>query len=374
MSCPKCEELQGLLEDSEAAKVQLGMELAGRERQLRAAGLTEMRLLKRLEEEAEDDSPEAKQITALLVLWKDVVRNNHPRTNIKGAGPRRDRVKWAVKKYGAERIEQAIRGITLSAYHMENKYTDIARHVLKDEANIEKFSDLYLASLHGEAAVTAKPLPDLSSTLAPVPAEEDVEHWMVALQRDDRLLALLKEKKGWLPHTLEDLGVGWDVKSKRLTFPIRDAHGSIINLSAYASKATPKNVALPGCPRELWPAPERWPEDSPLWIVEGEPDAITACQYGLAATGLPGASTWKKAWSDRFRGRDVVIVLDCDEAGRSAATRVHDALKDLAHTIKVIDLDPSRSDGWDLTDYFQAGGTRAQLEEWAAGPQLRLVA
>jgi DNA primase len=51
-------------------------------------------------------------------------------------------------------------------------------------------------------------------------------------------------------------------------------------------------------------------------ICEGEIDALTAVQAGQVGVGLPGWSHWKDAWIGDFRGKDVILVLDADEAGR----------------------------------------------------------
>lgn len=51
-------------------------------------------------------------------------------------------------------------------------------------------------------------------------------------------------------------------------------------------------------------------------ICEGEIDALTAIQAGEIGVGLPGWSHWKDAWIGDFKGKDVVLVMDADDAGR----------------------------------------------------------
>lgn len=53
-----------------------------------------------------------------------------------------------------------------------------------------------------------------------------------------------------------------------------------------------------------------------ILICEGEIDALTAVQAGEVGVGLPGWGHFKDAWIMDFRGKDVVLVLDADEAGR----------------------------------------------------------
>jgi hypothetical protein len=51
-------------------------------------------------------------------------------------------------------------------------------------------------------------------------------------------------------------------------------------------------------------------------VCEGEMDALTAIEAGQVGVGLPGWAHWKDEWIGDFRGKDIVLVLDADEAGR----------------------------------------------------------
>lgn len=59
--------------------------------------------------------------------------------------------------------------------------------------------------------------------------------------------------------------------------------------------------------------------DGPLWVVEGETDALSLWQIGQVAVASPGASVWHDAWrawlAEQAKTRDVLIVGDGDEAG-----------------------------------------------------------
>lgn len=59
-------------------------------------------------------------------------------------------------------------------------------------------------------------------------------------------------------------------------------------------------------------------------IVEGEADALLACQLGFAAiTGTSGAGTWHERWTDELAGLDrVTILYDADPAGNKGAEKV----------------------------------------------------
>lgn len=57
-------------------------------------------------------------------------------------------------------------------------------------------------------------------------------------------------------------------------------------------------------------------QTQPVWVSEGEFDAMALAQCGLPALAIPGATQWKDEWARVFRGRDVTVVCDGDEAGR----------------------------------------------------------
>jgi len=85
-------------------------------------------------------------------------------------------------------------------------------------------------------------------------------------------------------------------------------------------------------------------------ICEGEIDALTAVQAGQAGVGLPGWSHWKDAWIRNFKGKDAVLVMDADEAGRKGT-------RDIAGRFLRAGLPAPRQlildEGQDLNEFFQ---------------------
>jgi DNA primase len=63
-------------------------------------------------------------------------------------------------------------------------------------------------------------------------------------------------------------------------------------------------------------------EEAPVYIVEGELDAISCWIAGLPTVGFPGANTWAPVFSRIFRFRSVVVVADGDEPGMRFAEEV----------------------------------------------------
>jgi hypothetical protein len=111
--------------------------------------------------------------------------------------------------------------------------------------------------------------------------------------------------------------------------------------------------------------------DQPVHIAEGEKccDALTALDL-LAVCNFDGAGKWRPEYSEALRGREAVIWVDADAAGRDHGDLVARSLWAKATTIKVIDLYPDRADGWDIANWVaerRAGGldgdaVRAELE------------
>jgi hypothetical protein len=72
----------------------------------------------------------------------------------------------------------------------------------------------------------------------------------------------------------------------------------------------------------------RKPHDWTL-LVEGESDCWTAWAHDLPAMGLPGASTWRPEWAEHFKGMQVYLWQEPDEAGQALPVKVGKDLPDL---------------------------------------------
>lgn len=130
-------------------------------------------------------------------------------------------------------------------------------------------------------------------------------------------------------------------------------------------------MAVKGSTRDLWPNPATIP-GSILFVVEGEPDAVTATQLGLPAVAIPGTGKFDPGWPVRIaEGRDrVVIITDADAPGRKAAKKWAAAVAEHCADVRVLDLEPGRDDGYDLSDYAAAAKTdvdRAALRRCIMG-------
>lgn len=102
-----------------------------------------------------------------------------------------------------------------------------------------------------------------------------------------------------------------------------------------------------------------------VYIVEGEKDVETLrkIKSGFSCCVTPGgASDWRPEYAHFFKGLNVVILRDNDEAGYKAADRIASDLRPYAYSVKIVN--PSRSDHGDVTDYLnKEGGTAQSLKE-----------
>jgi hypothetical protein len=84
-----------------------------------------------------------------------------------------------------------------------------------------------------------------------------------------------------------------------------------------------------------------------IWIVEGFKDMLAARTFGMLAYGLPGAGVLPvRAVCDMFKGQNVRIVFDGDEAGNAGAQELlrHLASHEVTATVKSV------PDGKDICD------------------------
>jgi putative DNA primase/helicase len=193
-------------------------------------------------------------------------------------------------------------------------------------------------------------------------AESTVWRWHRTLTDDHRLMSRLADERGWTPEAVSELELG--SHRGQITIPVRDGERRLAGVLFYRpwpQDGQTKLRAAAGSRRQLLPHPGTETSHRVL-LVEGEPDMIAARSHGLPAIAVPGVAAWRQDWRELLRGREVVIIMDADAAGRDAARRIADDLRDRAATVVVVDLAPERADGYDLTDWLRAHGPMGDTE------------
>ena len=119
---------------------------------------------------------------------------------------------------------------------------------------------------------------------------------------------------------------------------------------------------MDGVQRVLYRLPEVLQAEL-VCVCEGEKDVDNLRELGFTATTSPGgAEKWLESYGETLSGRDVVLLPDNDEPGRRHIGKVAKSLKNVARSIKVIEL-PGLSDKGDVSDWILAGGTKEELEK-----------
>ncbi len=184
--------------------------------------------------------------------------------------------------------------------------------------------------------------------------DADVQRWHQALfSKHGRLLReRLGRERGWSGSVMAELELGHD--GQRITIPIRDGHRELTGVLRYRlpGASGPKMLAVPGSRLGLIPHPAH-ERSNHILLVEGPPDMLAARTRGWPAIAVPGAHAWRAEWAPLLSTRAVTVLMDSDAPGRSAAQRIAADLRSLT-AVRVRDLAPTRSDGYDLTDWLLA--------------------
>jgi 5S rRNA maturation endonuclease (ribonuclease M5) len=98
--------------------------------------------------------------------------------------------------------------------------------------------------------------------------------------------------------------------------------------------------------------------DLPIYLVEGEKDALALQRAGVVATCNPmGAGKWRREYDATLAGATVIVVRDRDEAGAAHASQLAASLARAGCDVTVVEA----AKGKDATDHFAAGLTVADF-------------
>ena len=95
-----------------------------------------------------------------------------------------------------------------------------------------------------------------------------------------------------------------------------------------------------------------------VYIAEGEKDVETLCELGNGfgcVTTAGGAADWRPEYARFFKGLDVCILQDNDEAGEKLSRKIVHDLRPYAHFVKIVV--PSNIPHGDVTDFLNGGGS-----------------
>ncbi|MBN1970785.1 MAG: hypothetical protein JW870_15570 [Candidatus Delongbacteria bacterium] len=92
-------------------------------------------------------------------------------------------------------------------------------------------------------------------------------------------------------------------------------------------------------------------------IVEGEKDADTLAGLGYVATTAPhGCQHWREEYNQYFDDKQVYLIHDNDDSGKTHMLEIAKNLKDVASLLKIIPLPETLGEKSDVTDFVNRFG------------------
>ncbi len=124
-------------------------------------------------------------------------------------------------------------------------------------------------------------------------------------------------------NTITKYQLGLYPSTQRITIPIKGFKGDYVNLRQYKYDAdNAKIIGMKGSSVALY-LHENVKTNQEVFITEGEFKAIILSERGFPACSTTGgAGGWRPDWNEQFRDKDVVIVYDTDDRGRSGAAKL----------------------------------------------------
>ena len=107
-----------------------------------------------------------------------------------------------------------------------------------------------------------------------------------------------------------------------------------------------------------WPDLRRF-SDATIFVTEGEKDAERLWSIDLCATTV-AAGKWTDECVQALTGRDIVILQDNDDAGRTKALEAARLLHNVANTVRVVLL-PGLPQRGDVSDWLDMGHSKEDL-------------
>lgn len=163
--------------------------------------------------------------------------------------------------------------------------------------------------------------------------------------------------RGITDRILEENEIGWSDKTNEIVIPIFNTTKDVVfNKRRRDPLVTdgPKYRYDSGAEMALYGIHQRL--DSPIFITEGELDALLLQSLGMCAvSSTGGAQSFHHEWRNYFQGLDTYICFDNDEAGMEGMIKVQSIIP---HA-KVL-IVPQEESVKDVTDYFK----KHTVNEW----------
>lgn len=155
----------------------------------------------------------------------------------------------------------------------------------------------------------------------------------------------------------------------RITIPIVDAVGNVVNLRRYLPGAAEmKMLNAKGFSKPQLYQVDQLAKYRDIWVCGGELKALVVAdllndkKIGAVAS-THGEGSWDQSWLSLFKGKRVWICMDIDNAGQRAARTIAGMLSGHAEKIRIVQLplDKTKHPKGDINDFV--GQEKADVED-----------
>ena len=182
------------------------------------------------------------------------------------------------------------------------------------------------------------------------------EHVVEEYVRDlsPNMREILKMDRGLSDEVIDRFQLGFDKLTDRITIPVRNEEGCVVNIRKWNGKKVPKILSY----KKGYGEARLFPFDvlkdaTEVIIVEGELDTLKLISEDITTvTGTCGAETWKPEWNAQFNGKRVVVAYDNDAAGIRGGEKVAKSLAESGVDVRIIVWNGTLPKGEDVTDFF----------------------
>lgn len=188
-------------------------------------------------------------------------------------------------------------------------------------------------------------------------SEEEIKKYVNNVTHE-QLIELSKDRK-LAVETLKHWKVGWD--GYAYTVPVRDENEKCRNF--FRKEIGKDTISKKGGEGILFGIRNLVDNNPEIIVVEGCWSAMSLWERGFSAVGLAGAGQLKDYQIPLFKDKEVILVPDVDKSGFAGIQKVANKLKDVAKSIKIVNLTGKVKDKEDIKDFFNSGGTKEHFEE-----------
>lgn len=176
--------------------------------------------------------------------------------------------------------------------------------------------------------------------IRPIVPVATLQHYTTTIKTDLKSRAFFTRATGINSATIDKFEIGYDERSRRFTFPIRNAFGDVINVRFYRPKSARKakdikiyslvegkgtdaEIRYGGIELFAWQTFRTFNPGKPIFFMASEKETMLANQLNLQAIcSTGGEGSWSDEWLELLNGYEIGVLFDPDTGGRKAAEKI----------------------------------------------------